>query len=85
VISIGYHPSPFPLPSREGDLETLSPGGRAEGEGEHESEISDLKLAPMPPYSPFLKGDTGGFVVAPVLPYTGRNDILWSPVTDGLL
>jgi len=40
-------PSPFPLPSREGDLETLSPGGRGEGEGEYESEISHLKLAPM--------------------------------------
>ena len=40
-------PSPFPLPSREGDLETLSPGGRGEGEGEYESEMSHLKLAPM--------------------------------------
>ena len=40
-------PSPFPLPSREGDLETLSPGGRGEGEGEYESEISHLKLAHM--------------------------------------
>ncbi len=40
-------PSPFPLPSREGDLETLSPGGRGEGEGEYENEISHLKLGPM--------------------------------------
>ena len=28
-------------------METLSPGGRGEGEGEYESEISHLKLAPM--------------------------------------
>ena len=26
-------PSPFPLPSREGDLETLSPGGRGRERG----------------------------------------------------
>jgi len=28
-------------------LETLSPGGRGEGEGDYESEISHLKLAHM--------------------------------------
>jgi hypothetical protein len=26
-------PSPFPLPSRDGVLKTLSPGGRGKGEG----------------------------------------------------
>ncbi len=30
-------------------------------------------------------GDTGGFVVAPVLPCTARNDSLWPVVNKGLL
>ena len=34
-------------------MENLSPGGRGEGEGEYESEISHLKLAHMP-LSPYL-------------------------------
>ncbi len=47
--------------------------------------------APYPPLlrevsaPPFLKGDTGGFVVAPVLPCTDRNDTFWPLLTEKLL
>jgi hypothetical protein len=40
-------PSPFPSPVEGGGFETLSPGGRGEGEGACDSEILHLKLAPM--------------------------------------
>lgn len=40
-------PSRYPLPSREGDLKTLSPSGRGEGEGECEIKILYEKLAYM--------------------------------------
>jgi hypothetical protein len=45
-------PSPFPLPSREGIPETLSPGGRGQGEGVARDREPSPKLAPMPPEPP---------------------------------
>jgi len=39
--------APFPLPSREGVLETLSPGGRGQGEGVVGNQKPDPKLTPM--------------------------------------
>jgi hypothetical protein len=55
-------PSPFPLPSREGLLKTLAPGGRGQGEGDFAKSNHTLKLAPMGPRSGGSAGvPAGGF------------------------
>ena len=52
--------------------------------------ILPVKIAPYPPllrgdsHSPFLKGDTGGFVVMPSPPYIPGNDKSTPRVTEAL-
>jgi hypothetical protein len=57
--------------------------GQSHAERENAGQNTPIPRGDSAP--PFLKGDTGGFMVMPILPRTARNDTPQPVLTEGLL